>query len=221
MIIRISLLARLAFSLVLALPLLAHGLTVKDIDIPERVRNEDLPELVLNGAAVRQKYFVVDIYVGALYLERTNQDPQAILQDPGYKRMAFYLLRDVRGRVVADAIYEGMQLNMSKEETEAMEKELRDFVRIFDHKIKRGEVATLDYIPGQGTRLRIAGKDKGIIPGKRLYDAILSIWIGEQPVSEGFKAAILGLAPAEVPAAEPQGKKANAALARRERDASF
>ena len=182
------------FAVLLLMPMTASALALKGIDIKERYNAaRDMPELVLNGAAIRQKYFVVDVYVGALYLERGSHNTEDILNDPGYKRMEFHLLRSVRGRVIADAIYEGMRLNISKEEAEAMQKEMEDFIQIFDHKINEGELAALDYIPGVGTRIEIAGQQKGIVPGKRLYDAILAIWIGDLPVSENFKVGILGL----------------------------
>ena len=176
----------------------AQALNLKGVEISKRYHGgQDMPELVLNGAAVRQKYLVVDVYVGALYLERATQDPVVIMNDPGYKRMEFHLLRSVRGRVVADAIYERMRLNITREEAESMQKEIDDFIRIFDHKIKEGELAALDYIPERGTRIEINGKELGVIPGKRLYDAILSIWIGSHPVTESFKQGVLGLASSE------------------------
>ena len=63
---------------------------------------------------------------------------------------------------------------------------------MFKGNFKRGEEVNIDYIPGSGTQVIIGGKNKGIIPGKQFSDALLSIWVGENPVGGGFKQDILG-----------------------------
>jgi hypothetical protein len=63
----------------------------------------------------------------------------------------------------------------------------------FNGKMHAGEQAYFDYIPGKGTRVTINNEVKGIIPGKDYFRALLSIWIGENPVGRDFKDDILGL----------------------------
>ena len=59
------------------------AVTINGTDIPDTVSlpNSDT-QLVLNGAGIREKFFL-DIYIGALYLERPMHDPAAILADTG------------------------------------------------------------------------------------------------------------------------------------------
>ena len=66
-------------------------------------------------------------------------------------------------------------------------------VSYFDGKMHRGEEAIFDYIPGKGTQITINNQVKGVIPGKDYYRAMLSIWIGDNPVGRTFKDDILGL----------------------------
>src|SRR5690606_12620931 len=134
-----------------------------------------------------------DVYVGSLYVERKSSDPQALMTADQHRVMQFDLLRDVRGTRIANAFYEGMQLNVSQEEIRALEPQIAKLLTMFDQKLETGETAIVEYIPEIGTRVVLAGEEKGVIPGKGLFDAILSIWIGDYPVSEAFKEAILGL----------------------------
>ena len=57
---------------------------------------------------------------------------------------------------------------------------------------KKGEIIILDYAPENGTKVIIAGVEKGVIPGKDFNDAMLSIWLGDKPVSKDLKAKLLG-----------------------------
>ena len=44
-------------------------------------------------------------------------------------------------------------------------------------------------------KFTLNGKPVGeSIPGKALYDAVLSIWIGEKPIDDDLKPALLGSA---------------------------
>jgi len=51
----------------------------------------------------------------------------------------------------------------------------------------------LDFVPGHGTRVVINGELRGQpIAGRAFFDALLDGWIGENPVSESLKRALLG-----------------------------
>ncbi|GAA3948413.1 chalcone isomerase family protein [Allohahella marinimesophila] len=153
----------------------------------------DQSGLVLNGFATRKFLFMVDVYVGSLYVERKSRDPRALMSADEHRVMQFDLLRDVRGRRIANAFYEGMQLNVSPEKIQSLEPQISQLLTMFDQKLETGDTAIVEYIPEVGTRVVLAGQEKGVIPGKELFDAILSIWIGEYPVSETFKEGILGM----------------------------
>ncbi|WP_020408485.1 chalcone isomerase family protein [Hahella ganghwensis] len=167
---------------------------VDGMEIPEQLPADGArPTLYLNGAAKRKFLLFVDVYVGSLYVETVSDNPSQLLNDNGYRRMEFQMLRNVRGRKIADAFYDGMQLNVTPNEALSMEPAIEQMVEMFDQRLSKGDIAVVEYIPGKGTHVVLAGNDRGTIPSKELFDAILSIWIGEFPVSQDFKSGILGI----------------------------
>ena len=90
----------LAHTLLLSFALYAIGLTVQAAEV-EGVRVDDriyiaqgVPELVLNGAGVRRKLVVAKVYVAALYLTKKQTVSDAVLADPGAKRVAMHILQE-------------------------------------------------------------------------------------------------------------------------------
>lgn len=52
---------------------------------------------------------------------------------------------------------------------------------------------TLNRQPSTGTRVTVDGKPMGAaIPGEDFYRALLRIWLGERPVQDDLKGALLG-----------------------------
>ncbi len=170
-----------------------HALQLEGVDVPEAVSAGDGTELRLQGAAVRSFYHVIDGYIGALYLENSTSDVASILADDGYKRMTFtVLLSKMSARKIGNAFYEAIQINTSPEEQQELEKEIKQFVTMIDGTVKRGEGGSFEYIPGQGARVTVAGEVKGVIPGKKVFNTILKVWIGETPPTQSFKNGVLG-----------------------------
>ena len=59
--------------------------------------------------------------------------------------------------------------------------------------VKKGDIVTLDWIPGKGTVSAINGKQIGeALPDIAFYNAALRIWIGEDPVQTNVKRALMG-----------------------------
>jgi len=181
---------------------LTHAVMIGEIDVPDVLpRTSDTPELQLNGASMRILYGVVDTYVGQLYLEEKSTDPETILQSNTARRMVFQsVLKRVSGRRMATALYESLHLNTTKEEAARLEERLQNMIRMFDTRMKRGESGYIEWIPEkQVSKIVIKDEVKGYVPGKDLNDAILRIWIGENPVSQTFKEHVLGQKPYKSP----------------------
>ncbi|WP_062270930.1 chalcone isomerase family protein [Endozoicomonas arenosclerae] len=172
----------------------AHALTMKGMEVPDAVKVSDGTVLQLQGAAVRSWYLVVDGYIGALYLENPTHDVSRILSDESYQRMTFTILfSKMSARRIANAFYEAIQINTSEEEQKELEEGIGQFMSMIDGTLKKGDSGTFEYIPGKGARVIIAGEEKGVIPGKKVFNAILKVWIGETPPNKKFKEGILGL----------------------------
>ncbi|NRA24047.1 MAG: chalcone isomerase family protein [Oleispira sp.] len=182
-------------------PLSVHALTIGGYEVPQVIpASSQHAELKLNGASMRILYGVVDTYVGKLYVENPVTDAAALIAADEYKRMVFQVvLKRVSGRRMATAMYEALQLNTTREEAKRLETRVQQIVKMFDTRFTKGENGYIEWVPGQGSRVVVRGEVKGVIPGKDLYDAILRIWIGDNPVGASFKRQVLGLEEYQAP----------------------
>ena len=153
----------------------------------------DAQQVILNGTGLRKKLFI-KVYAAGLYLSGKMNTSEAILADAGAKRMTFHLLREVSGKQMLDAINEAMPSNNSAEEMKVLEARLAEFSKIFAAvpTVNKGEVINFDYLPATGTRITIAGVEKGRIEGADFMRAVLKVWIGDKPVQENMKQSLLG-----------------------------
>lgn len=148
--------------------------------------------LKLNGAGIRYKFFF-KIYVGALYLSGTQSDAALILKSNQPNRISMHFLYDeVPKEKLVNAWVEGFIDNNEKASYEAVKDRLGKFNLMFSD-VHKGDVVLLDYLPGTGTRVSIKGEEKGIIEGADFNRALLAVWLGDDPVTEELKDAMLGI----------------------------
>ena len=150
-------------------------------------------ELVLNGAGVRSRLFI-KVYVGALYLPRKSGNAQEILQGNQPRRMLMALQRDITADQLLEALRAGLAENNSHSELDAIQPQVDQFMRIFKSvgEAKAGQSITVDYTPADGTRVSLDGVAKGGIAGEAFGKALFKTWLGEKPVQESLKKALLG-----------------------------
>jgi len=185
----------------LMLPFSSSALTIDGYEIPQVIpATSQHAELHLNGASMRILYGVVDTYIGKLYMENPVTDEKALVEADEYKRMVFQVaMKRISGRRMAKAMYDALQLNLSDEEAIKLEDRLQLLVELFNASLKKGEEGYIEWVPGIGSRIVIKGEVRGIIPGKDLNDAILNIWVGDNPVGSTFKRQVLGLEEYQAP----------------------
>lgn len=150
--------------------------------------------LVLNGAGMRTKFFF-QVYIGALYLRDRMHTTEAVLADPGPKRIALHVMRHVGADRFAEAFHAAMNKNQTPDEYRAIAARLVRFEQVFGAvgDVNEGAVILMDYLPqADETVLTIDGKERVRIPGADFYRALLRVWLGEQPVQESLKRAMLG-----------------------------
>lgn len=183
------------FLISLFIPASALAVTIDGYEVPQVIpATSQHAELNLNGASMRILYGVVDTYIGKLYVENPTTDEEAIIEADEYKRMVFrVVMKRISGRRIAKAMYDALQMNITQEESVRLEKRLQLLVELFDKSLKEGEEGYIEWVPGEGSRIVIHDDVKGIIPGKDLNDAILRIWVGDNPVGSRFKDQILGI----------------------------
>jgi hypothetical protein len=148
--------------------------------------------LQLNGAGVRRKLFV-PVYAIGLYLPAATRDPSGVLavDGPRLVRMHFLHSEVSRDKLVA-AWNEGFAANHEPAALAALQDRIDRFNGLFET-LRKGDTVTLAYDPGATvTRVTISGRQRGEIPGADFAAALLRIWLGPAPVSEGLKAELLG-----------------------------
>ena len=171
-----------------ALP--AAALELAGVKLADKTR-VGAEELVLNGAGIRTR-FIFKVYVGALYLPAKETTRAQVLSQRGAKRVSLTLLRDLSAQQLTEAFETGMRANTGAAQIEAMQPRIAELLSLFTNG-KEGDVISIDFVPGSGTLVRVNGAVKGKpIPGEDFYRALLRIWLGDEPVDEALKKAMLG-----------------------------
>lgn len=188
---RTLLLAALLVMMAGAAPL-GLGAEVAGVRLDDRTQVESR-DLVLNGAGLRKR-FVFNVYVMGLYLTEKKGDPAAVIELAGPKRAAIHMLRDVGAEQFTEALVEGLRENHSEADWRSLEPRAKELADIMAEvkEAKKGAAIALDWT-GSATRILVNGKPAGKpIAGEDFYRALLRIWLGEHPVQDDLKRALLG-----------------------------
>ena len=176
----------------LAAALASHGAEVAGVKIDDKAKVGS-SELVLNGAALRKRAFF-QVYAMGLYLpEKMNAASEAIAAQ-GAKRVAIHMLRDVDAASFTEALTDGMKANHDEAAMKAFEPRIAQLSAIMAElkEAKKGMQILLDWQPANGTLVSVDGAPRGKpIAGEDFYRALLRIWLGEKPVQDDLKKALL------------------------------
>ena len=184
---------RLALALLTLAILPASAAEVAGVRIDDKTRVANA-ELTLNGAGLRKRAFF-QVYAIGLYLPQKSSSTAAILEQPGPKRVAIHMLRDVGADAFTEAMADGIRANHSEAETKALEPRIKELGAIMAElkEAKKGMAIALDWQPQSGTVMVVNGAARGKpIAGEDFYKALLRIWIGDKPVQDDLKKALLG-----------------------------
>ena len=179
--------SRLLLLLLVAFPAWAAEVAGTKIDEKTRVAGT---ELTLTGAGLRKRLFF-QVYAVGLYVQDAKADPIA---QPGPKRVQIHMLRDVGAEQFTEALADGIKANHTQAEAQALEPRVKELGAIMAGlgEAKAGMVIALDW-NGKETVLTVGGKPAGApIQGEDFYRALLRIWLGDNPVQDDLKKALLG-----------------------------
>ena len=151
-------------------------------------------DVMLNGAGVRKRAFF-NVYAIGLYLPDKKPGASDAIGSAGAKRVAIHMLRDVDAATFTEALVDGMRPNHDEAAMKALEPRIAELSSIMNElkEARKGMAVLLDWQPGAGTLVSVDGKPRGKpISGEDFYRALLRIWIGERPVQDDLKNALLG-----------------------------
>jgi len=183
---------RLLLLLSLTIPCLAtpaYAAEVAGVKIDDKARVADT-DLSLTGAGLRKRV-IFQVYAIGLYVRDPKADP---ITQPGPKRVQIHMLRDVGADQFTDALAEGIKQNHSDAQAKALEPRVKELGASMAaiKEAKKGMTIALDWT-GSATQLTVDGKAVGLpIEGEDFYRALLRIWLGDKPVQDDLKKALLG-----------------------------
>jgi hypothetical protein len=157
--------------------------------------------LKLNGAGIRTKFVVVKVYVGALYLTENKTTTEAVLALAGPKKVNLTMLREISSDSFAQSFMDGVKRNTDKVERAKLTDQFIKFGELFAtvEALKKGDMISIEWVPGTGPG--DAGGSNMYVNGKKVgdtfkdiafFNAILRIWLGDNPVDSSLKTKMLG-----------------------------
>ena len=173
-------------------PLAVCAAEVEGVKIDDKTRVANA-EVTLNGAGLRKRAFF-KVYAMGLYVPQKSSNAAQLMDQPGPKRITIRMLRDVSADAFNEALGDGIRANHSEAEVKALEPRLKALGAVI-HEIKeakKGMAIDLDWT-GADTQVAVNGQPAGKpIAGADFYKALLKIWLGDKPVQDDLKKALLG-----------------------------
>lgn len=149
--------------------------------------------LVLNGAGVRPRA-MFKVYAAGLYVTTGKTTAAGVLSLAGAKRIKIVMLRDVSSNDMGNNFTTAINNNTTKTERTNLAPSIARFGSLFNtvSVLKKGDVITLDWIPGTGLRCTLNDAAVGdAIGDNAFFQAVLRIWLGNNPVDPALKTALL------------------------------
>ncbi|MFC1573613.1 chalcone isomerase family protein [Candidatus Latescibacterota bacterium] len=177
-------------SICILIPSDGYARKLKKVNFPETI-SVDGSACKLIGVGIRKK-LIINVYLGALYLEKPSKNPSQVIKSEQVKRIVMHFLyREVGADQLVEAWNEGFAKN-SPGSVATLKNKIATFNSFFTAPIKSGERIIIDYRPGKGTEVKIKGKTAGVIQDKDFMEALFAIWFGPSPPSKGLKKGMLG-----------------------------
>lgn len=151
-------------------------------------------ELQLNGGGLRTR-FMLKVYAIGLYSPKKADSLEALLSQPGPRRIQIVTLRELTAEQFADGLVEGLRKNLTETEYARLQPRIDEFkaALLSLRSATPNTAIRLEWLPGNGTRLFVGNEQRGRdIPGEDFQRALLRIWLGEKPVDSDLRNSLLG-----------------------------
>lgn len=149
-------------------------------------------KLTINGAGIREKYFM-DMYAAALYVKSRSNDGTGISKANEPVVLRIHIISSlITSEKMEEAIREGFEKSAGKS-LAAFQPRIAQFRSAFKDPIKPGDVFEISYNPSeQMTVVTKAGKEKTRVQGLDFKAAVFGIWLSALPADEDLKDGLLG-----------------------------
>ncbi len=153
-------------------------------DFPPEFSNSGI-NMKLQGVGEKSMLFIKAFEAG-LYKE------DGVDLEAAAKKIRVRYHVSIPGRKLSDFTIKSMLDNISKEEFNTLDREIR-LMRQYFVDLEPGDTYELMYIPQIGTKFLHNGELVGIIEGERFSKALYAVWIGDKPFDKKLKKQILGV----------------------------
>ena len=130
------------------------------------------------------------LYDAALYAS-ADASNDAILKANAPFKLQFRYLREIDKSIILKSSAKILEKNLSSNELEQIAERLERLNAAY-RTVKAGDRSSLTYLPDRGSTLMINGAPIITIKGKDFAQLYFKIWLGEKPLSNSLKNALLG-----------------------------
>ena len=169
----------------------AHAVEVAGVKVPETVRFAG-QDLRLLGSGLRTRFFF-KVYVASLYTPDRPASVTTLIDSGSPCVITLHLLRDVSANKLTDAMADGLRANTAAAELAPLRPGIEKLIAVMQEvgEAKTGTLVTLGFTP-YSVNIAVNGTDRGRVAIPGLSRAMLRVWLGDHPVQESLKRALLG-----------------------------
>ena len=148
-------------------------------------------EIAKNGFGNRSK-MMLSLYECSLYLPQKSNDAATILASNQPMAVRIEITsRFVSQAKMLSALNDGFQASTGGN-TSAIAPDIKKFGDCFSDPIKMGDVFVFAYAPNTGVVVSKNNQQKDVVGGLEFKQALMGIWLGNNPVDTNLKTAMLG-----------------------------
>ncbi len=163
---------------------------ISGIEMPNKLKI-DGSELILNGAGVREKWFL-DLYVGGLYLTKEQKNPLIIMNSKESMAIRLHIVSGmITSKKMKNAVNDGFE-NSTNDNIIPIKREIDEFIAVFKDEINEGDIFEMTYVDSVGTKISKNGKLSKTIKGMKFKRSLFGIWLCDDPAQESLKEEMLG-----------------------------
>lgn len=149
--------------------------------------------LKLNGVAYRKALGIVKVYVVGLYLERTTQDADEVINSQQVKHLfTHYLTSKATAKKIQEGFIEVVEECNPPEVVAANRSDIEKYASWLDKDMAPGLTSYSTYVPGKGLTLTYQDEVRGTIPGEEFMKIYYRYNVGDK-ADKKIKTGLLGL----------------------------
>lgn len=132
-------------------------------------------------------------FLAALYSETLSKDATRLLNTQDAKRMELKILarEGIAPRRFTRMWIEGAAINMPSGAMNSHAENMLAFDQLFRGRLEMNDHLIFDFSPQQGTVIHLNSVHLGTIENPAFFDVLLRTWIGNVPLSSGYREALL------------------------------